>query len=133
MVLDVLIIPLRTVNLAIPNWLATGGIQVEALHRVMATAKLNVLLQHYERIMEARQWLPPAGSPTSQYICGQWTKQLYQQDLPKSCSASAGKLKCRRMSLFIQTVLLLVQLQSLVTPYLWCLTVHTVHPQKRKW
>jgi len=34
--LDVLVIPLLTVNLTNPNWLATGGSWVETLHRVMA-------------------------------------------------------------------------------------------------
>lgn len=37
MALDVLSLPLLTVNLTVPNWLATGGTWVEALQRVVAT------------------------------------------------------------------------------------------------
>lgn len=98
MALDVLVIPLLTVNLTIPNWLATGGTWWRHSTEWWPLAKWNVLPQHCERIMEARQWLPPADSPTAWGICGQWAKQLQQQELPKSCSASAEKSKCRRMS-----------------------------------
>ena len=41
MALDVLVIPFLTVNLTIPNWLATGETWVETLHRVMATCQVK--------------------------------------------------------------------------------------------
>lgn len=96
MALDVLVVPLLSVALTIPNWLATRpGWRCSTEWWLFA--EWNVFPQHCERFVEARQWLVPAGSPTYHGMCGQWTKPVHQQELPKSSSASIGKFKYRRV------------------------------------